>query len=239
MISILSKLRIVSFETKDLIGWKREQIRYRFVKKKKLGHLWKKIQNGNHSHDQLLPACENTLWENSHQTIGCFRSSQYNVWWWIALLRIIKSCWKNFFTLKINWPVSTSTLSGVPSILSTICEFKVCYQSCSLQRASFTLKAILIRVERVSTIRLRSGTVLVNLKYFDVIVLLLCITYIYKTWYITYIYHILTHTIHQQYRQMAQGLDLHQWAALWLWTGEIQPTPGNGNIYCWKKGAPN
>ena len=88
---------------------------------------------------------------------------------------------KNFFTLKINWPVSTSTLSGVPSILSTICEFKVCYQSCSLKRASFTLKAILIRVERVSTIRLRSGTVLVNLKYFDVIVLLLCITYIYQT----------------------------------------------------------
>ena len=83
---------------------------------------------------------------------------------------------KNFFTLKISWPVSTSTLSGVPSILSTICEFKVCYQSCSLKRASFTLKAILIRVERVSTIRLRSGTVLVNLKYFDVIVLLLCIT---------------------------------------------------------------
>ena len=94
---------------------------------------------------------------------------------------------KNFFTLKINWPVSTSTLSGVPSILSTICEFKVCYQSCSLKRASFTLKAILIRVERVSTIRLRSGTVLVNLKYFDVIVLLLCITYIYQTRYFTYI----------------------------------------------------
>ena len=101
---------------------------------------------------------------------------------------------KNFFTLKINWPVSTSTLSGVPSILSTICEFKVCYQSCSLKRASFTLKAILIRVERVSTIRLRSGTVLVNLKYFDVIVLLLCITYIYQTWYFTYIIYWLYHS---------------------------------------------
>ena len=92
--------------------------------------------------------------------------------------------------MKINWPVSTSTLSGVPSILSTICEFKVCYQSCSLKRASFTLKAILIRVERVSTIRLRSGTVLVNLKYFDVIVLLLCITYIYQTHDISHILYI-------------------------------------------------
>ena len=97
---------------------------------------------------------------------------------------------KNFFTLKINWPVSTSTLSGVPSILSTICEFKVCYQSCSLKRASFTLKAIFIRVERVSTIRIRSGTVLVNLKYFDVIVLLLCIAYIYQTHDISHILYI-------------------------------------------------
>ena len=101
MISILSNLRIVSFETKDLIGWKREQIRNRFVKKKKLGHLWKKIQNGNHSHDQLLPACENTLWRNNRQIIGCFRSSQYNVWWWIALLRIIESCWKTFSPWKL------------------------------------------------------------------------------------------------------------------------------------------
>ena len=126
-----------------------------------------------------------------------------------------------------------------------ICTFYLISLNKNWQQTKFTLNAIFIRVDRVSTRRRRSGTDLVNLKRTNSSTLSsvsldlkwvgetgYCVTCLSSSssslFFISYTStsSIITLTIHQQLPQKTQGPGHLQWAALWWSKEEIQRAPG-------------
>ena len=102
MISILSNLRIVSFETKDLIGSKREQIRYGFVKKKSLVTSGRKSRTGITVMTSSSPLVKIPFGRIVIKQLAVWEA--HNIMYdgeLLCTLRIIKSCWKTFSPWKL------------------------------------------------------------------------------------------------------------------------------------------